>query len=177
MNTWKYHLFCQNNFYLAPKLFYKVYLAYHICSELCKQFITICYCGQLDRYFYISDKSANLPLPSYLWTSGVAPQPPAVAAGLNSVPAARRVKRQSCAHTFERLRDWRQTGRGFVIILAADRGRVGESKCIGFSHPQQWTLPVHKNYSHYWCQESNFKRYHFKFSLKRYEILISYHHF
>ena len=120
MNTWKYHLFCQDDFYLAPKLFYKVYPAYHICSELCKQFITICYCGQLDRYFYISDKFANLPLPSYLWTSGVAPQPPAVAAGLNSVPAARRVKRQSCAHTFERLRDWRQTGRGFVIILAAD---------------------------------------------------------
>ena len=120
MNTWKYHLFCPDNFYLAPKLFYKVYPAYHLCSELCKQFITICYCGQLDRYFYISDKSANLPLPSYLWTSGVAPQPPAVAAGLNSVPAARRVKRQSCAHTFERLRAWRQTGRGFVIVLAAD---------------------------------------------------------
>ena len=175
MNTWKYHLFCPDNFDLAPKLFYKVYPAYHVLSFASNSLLTICYC--IFQNFPSLCKSANLPLPSYLWTSGVAPQPPAVAAGLNSVPAARRVKRQSCAHTFERLRDWRQTGRGFVIILAADRGRVGESKCIGHSHPQQWTLPVHKNYSHYWCQESNFKRYHFKFSLKRYEILISYHHF
>ena len=118
MNTWKYHLFCPDNFDLAPKLFYKVYPAYHVLSFASNSLLTICYC--IFQYFPSLCKSANLPLPSYLWTSGVAPQPPAVAAGLNSVPAARRVKRQSCAHTFERLRDWRQTGRGFVIVLAAD---------------------------------------------------------
>ena len=118
MNTWKYHLFCPDNFDLTPKLFYKVYPAYHVLSFASNSLLTICYC--IFQYFPSLCKSANLPLPSYLWTSGVAPQPPAVAAGLNSVPAARRVKRQSCAHTFERLRDWRQTGRGFVIVLAAD---------------------------------------------------------